>query len=209
MQDNRGNQGTYSIEGRASGLAVVRQNAPGLWTPSQGLSGLILVPPPPSLSAVIGGRIVDLGSVGAGDTMSAADAAQEITRRVARVTLGGIVIVSNARQKEPTKVVGHPDLASGASVQRGDTLYVSVAEAVYRQTRGESVEIRLSPDDDDHEALTDLRRRARQRWENDRLPDGWTRPLASRIPPQPTTSKEDSLEPLPDELEELAARFRR
>ena len=205
MQDNSSNTGIYSVEGRPSGLAIVRQSAPRIWTPAQGASGLLIVPPSPSLSAVIGGRIIDLGAAGPGN---ARQAAEEITRRVAQVTLGGIAIVSNARQKEPTKIVGHPDLASGASVQRGDTLYVSVAEAVYRQTRGESVEIHLSPDEDDQEALTDLRRRARQRWENDRLPDGWTRPLAARPATQPSASKEDSLEPLQEELQELADRFR-
>jgi hypothetical protein len=90
--------------------------------------------------------------------------------------------MNSSRQKEPTKVVGHPDLASGASVQRGDTLYVSVAEAVYRESRGEeNVEVHLTPTPDDNEALADLRARARHRWENDKLPDGWTRPL----PPNP------------------------
>lgn len=99
------------------------------------------------------------------------------------MNLGGLVIMNSTRQKEPTKVVGHPDLASGASVQRGDTLYVSVAEAVYRESRGEeNVEVHLTPTEEDAEALSDLRARARHRWENDRLPDGWTRPL----PPLPT-----------------------
>lgn len=91
--------------------------------------------------------------------------------------LGGLVIMSGSRHKEPTQVIGHPDLASGASVQRGDTLYVSVAEAIYRESRGEPVEVHLTPTAEDNAALSDLRARARHRWENDRLPDGWTRPL--------------------------------
>jgi hypothetical protein len=126
--------------------------------------------------------------------------------------LGGLTIVSNSRQKEPTRVIGHPDLASGASVQRGDTLFVSVAEAIYRESRGEEVEIHLIPTSEDNEALSDLRARARQRWENDRLPDGWTRPLPppTMVEPQqqPTPSKERSLEPLPEELRALAERIR-
>ena len=93
------------------------------------------------------------------------------------MALGGIVIMSGSRHKEPTRVIGHPDLASGASVQRGDTLYVSVAEAIYRESRGEYVEVHLTPTAEDNTALSDLRARARHRWENDRLPDGWTRPL--------------------------------
>ena len=192
---------------RASGLAVVEQTAPTLWTPSQGPSGLLIIPLTP-LNAVIGGRIIQVRSASLEDSAGEWAGAEGFARRVARVTLGGIVIVSNARQKEPTKIVGHPDLASGASVQRGDTLYVSVAEAVYRQSRGEEVEIHLAPNDNDQEALTDLRRRARQRWENDRLPDGWTRPLPTRPSVSPMLSKENSLEPLPEELQELAARIR-
>ena len=204
MQDNRLDLGTYTIENRVSGLAVVQRPGPRLWTPSQGPSGLLIVPALPALNVVFGGRIIEVNSATPGDPTGA----DTFARRVARVMLGGIVIVSNARQKEPTRIVGHPDLASGASVQRGDILYVSVAEAVYRESRGEDVEIHLAPSDDDHEALTDLRRRARQRWENDRLPDGWTRPLPSKSPASPMVSKENSLEPLPDELRELATRFR-
>jgi hypothetical protein len=122
--------------------------------------------------------------------------------------LGGLVIVSNSRQKEPTRVIGHPDLASGASVQRGETLYVSVAEAIYRESRGEEVEVHLTPTPEDNDALGDLRTRARQRWENDRLPDGWTRPLPPLEQQLPSPSKENSLEMLPEELRELAERIR-
>ena len=42
---------------------------------------------------------------------------------------------------------------------------------------GEYVEVHLTPTAEDNTALSDLRARARHRWENDRLPDGWTRPL--------------------------------
>jgi hypothetical protein len=121
--------------------------------------------------------------------------------------VSGLVIVNGTRQKEPTRIIGHPDLASGASVQRGDTLYVSVAEAVYRESRGENVEIHLHPTEEDEVALADLRARARHRWENDRLPDGWTRPL----PPPPSSSPEQDKslpEGMSDELRRLAKQIR-
>jgi hypothetical protein len=122
-----------------------------------------------------------------------------------------LVIVSNSRQKEPTRVIGHPDLASGASVQRGETLYVSVAEAIYRESRGEDIELHLVPTEEDREALSDLRARARHRWDSDRLPDGWTRPLPAN--PTPAPSKQAPLEgvgsgTLSDDLRALAERIR-
>jgi hypothetical protein len=106
--------------------------------------------------------------------------------------------VSSSRKREPARTIGHPDLASGASVQRGDVLYVSIAEAVYRESRGEAVELHFESTDEDNEALRELRVRARNRWENDRLPDGWTRPLPLP-PPTPKTTE------LPDELGALRA----
>lgn len=124
------------------------------------------------------------------------------------MTLGGLGIVGSVRQKEPTRIIGHPDLASGASVQRGDTLYVSVAEAVYRESRGEEVDIHLTPTDEDSEALADLRVRARHRWESDRLPDGWTRPLPPVAQkPSPKDISTDT-EDMPEELRALAERIR-
>ena len=169
-----------------------------IWTPDQGASGLIVVARPRSLLAVVGGRVL-------GVVRQEPDG--PIRGRVHQVTLGGLIIPTNSRQKEPSRVIGHPDLASGASVQRGETLYVSVAEAIYRESRGEEVEIHLTPSGEDAEALSDLRTRARNRWDNDRLPDGWTRPLAAPvIPPFP---KEKTLDDeLPNDLRELAARIR-
>ncbi len=172
-----------------------------LWTPSQGSSGLIVIPPPRPLVAVIGGHIVEISSANAVSEV-VDSVAYAIAGRLSRVMLGGLVTVSNSRQKEPTRIIGHPDLASGASVQRGDTLYVSIAEAIYRESRGEEVEIHLMPTPEDSEALSDLRTRARQRWENDRLPDGWTRPL-----PAPSPRKEEQIGVLPEELRSLAERL--
>ncbi|MBC8143912.1 MAG: hypothetical protein H7Y38_20965 [Armatimonadetes bacterium] len=119
--------------------------------------------------------------------------------------------MSGSRHKEPTRVIGHPDLASGASVQRGDTLYVSVAEAIYRQSRGEYVEVHLTPSADDNAALSDLRSRARHRWENDRLPDGWTRPLPQAKPQMPMPKEVvggDAEGGMPDDLRRLARELR-
>ncbi|GAB4461834.1 MAG: hypothetical protein OHK0029_27720 [Armatimonadaceae bacterium] len=103
-------------------------------------------------------------------------------------------------------MIGHPDLASGASVQRGETLYVSVAEAIYREGRGEEVEVHLIPTPEDDEALADLRSRARHRWENDRLPDGWTRPLPPREEQKPV-KKENEIG-ISEELRTLAEQLR-
>ncbi|MDX1934694.1 MAG: hypothetical protein SFU56_19025 [Capsulimonadales bacterium] len=209
-----------------------------LWTPDRGNSGLLVLPAPRPLLAVVGTRVLTVAP-GAPDGVTAilngirrtggwigplTEAGSEPewhsrpgrgrenvpgnTGRFRQVTLPGLVIVSNARQKEPTRIVGHPDLASGASVQRGNTLYVSVTEAIYRESRGEPVDIRLHPTEDDREALADLRARARHRWENDRLPDGWTRPLPPQSEPPLVASKERFADTMPDDLRELAERIR-
>ena len=140
---------------------------------------------------VIGGRIFEQSGAVRQEPVSTAP---EPSRSV---TPGGLIIVSSARRREPTRIIGHPDLASGASVQRGDTLYVSIAEAVYKESRGEQVELHFTPTEEDHDALKDLRSRARSRWENDRLPDGWTQPLP------PPTPKNTAVEGLPEELREV------
>jgi hypothetical protein len=150
-----------------------------------------LIARPTPLSVVLGGRIVEV---------NAATRPTLVGERP-RVE-GGLILMSTTRKKEPTRVVGHPDLASGASVQRGDILYVSIAEAVYRESRGEEIELHFVPTPEDEEALRDLRVRARNRWENDRLPDGWTRPL-----PTPTP-KNDSESPLSAELRALREEIR-
>jgi hypothetical protein len=177
-------------------LTIVGGNEVGrLWTPDCGPSGLLLICRPTPLSAVLGGRIVEVNMA----TRSL------FTSRRASIE-GGLILMSTTRKKEPTRVVGHPELASGASVQRGDTLYVSIAEAVYRESRGEEIELHFVPTADDEEALRDLRVRARNRWENDRLPDGWTRPLPR---PTPKTAAEGELTAeLRAVREELRARLR-
>lgn len=184
--------------------ATVRNEATlRLWTPAQGRSGLVVVARAPSLAAVVAGQIVEV-ETGFGQTGSHAYGG-----RVIPVNLGGLQIVGSSRQKEPARVIGHPDLASGASVQRGDILYVSVAEAIYRETRGENVEVHLTPTAEDNEALSDLRQRARHRWDSDRLPDGWTRPLPTQpvVPRTPAPDKDRSVGVLPEDLRALAQRI--
>jgi len=201
MHDNSDRMGTPSAP------ATMIRGSSLLWTPDQGASGMLVIARHKPLLAVIGGRLVATHT----DDIEPNNGSNDFRGRRQTVTLGGLVIVSNSRQKEPTRVIGHPDLASGASVQRGETLYVSVAEAIYRESRGEDVELHLAPTDEDKEALSDLRARARHRWDSDRLPDGWTRPLPAN--PMPVPSKQAPLEgvgssALSDDLRALAERIR-
>ncbi len=104
-------------------------------------------------------------------------------------------------------MIGHPELASGTSVRQGESLYVSIAEAIYRQGQGEEVEIHFAPSAEDDQALAGFRARARRRWEGDRLPDGWTRPLPPPAPKDeapPARGGDD----LPEELRTLAEQIR-
>lgn len=172
---------------------VTARSVPRLWTPGDGPSGMLLLVRTRPLAAVIGGRIVEAGTGGSEPTGSGRPRIE-----------GGLILMGTLRKKEPQHVVGHPDLASGASVQRGDTLYVSIAEAVYRESRGEEVELHFVPTPEDEEALGDLKIRARNRWENDRLPDGWTRP----VPPVPTPKTEEVGGQLTPDLRTLAEAIR-
>lgn len=165
---------------------------PRLWTPDQGASGLIVLPPPRTLSVVVGGRVVAMESRRVNSTNT-------VQEEQVQATPGGLIIVSSSRKREPARTIGHPDLASGASVQRGDLLYVSIAEAVYRESRGETVELHFESTEEDNEALRDLRVRARNRWENDRLPDGWTRPLPLPAPTPKKTGLSEELRALAEE----------
>lgn len=169
-----------------------------LWTPDRGESGLIVIARTRPIALVVGGRIVERSEV-----VSDPPAASGRGPWRESATAGGLIIVSSSRKREPSRIVGHPDLASGASAQRGDTLYVSISEAVFRETRGENVELHFEPTPEDAEALSDLKTRARNRWENDRLPDGWTRPLP---PPSPKNPSESLPEDLRAAYEEMMAR---
>jgi len=178
----------------------------GLWTPAQGSSGLVVVARSRPLAVVLGGRIRELApNTDSDSTDFAVGSSSGGNGRRITVTLDGLVVISASRQGEPKRVIGHPELASGTSVRHRDTLYVSVSEAVYRESQGEDVEIHLHPTPQDDEALAGVRLRARRRWEGDHLPDGWTRPL-------PPASKMDDgrngeMDKLPEELRTLAERF--
>lgn len=113
------------------------------------------------------------------------------------------VSVKLSRQREPGRIIGHPDLASWTTIMCGETLYISIAEAIYRERQGEEVEIHLTPTEEDREALTDLRHRTRRRWEEDHLPDGWTQPLHQPKTEVCQVSKEEK-ETLPEDLQVLA-----
>jgi len=197
----------YAIRGLASSGLIVA-SLPSIWTPDQGSAGILVTAQQAPLLAVMGGQVFAAQRTvsDGGDGITPTGLRPGRSRGEGRpVTLGGLVIMSGARQKEPTRVIGHPDLASGASVQRGDTLYVSVAEAIYRESRGEYVEVHLTPTAEDNAALADLRSRARHRWENDRLPDGWTRPLPPTKEQQLPMPKEGLGAPrLSEELRRLA-----
>lgn len=170
-----------------------------LWTPPPSSEGLLVVAQTRPLLAVVGGRLWETDRGGA-----------RKGRAVIRGGWEGIVVITSsaARHKEPTRIIGHPDLASGASVQRGEALYVSVAEAIYRESQGDEVEVHLIPTPEDAEALADLRVRARHRWENDRLPDGWTRPLPPPTPKDGPIAGRGGNEAMSDEMRSLAERLR-
>lgn len=195
-------------------LLVSRPATPTLWTPERGPSGLLVVACARPLLAVVGHRVVECTSAWAHGSAGADDHRRERTS----VTLGGLIIISTNTRSEPTQVIGHPDLATGASVRQGDTLYVSVAEAVYRQGQGDEVDIHLISTAEDDAALAGFRSRARKRWEDDRLPDGWTRPLHPPVPrteaPLTARPKEEPPRPggdfddLPEELRTLAEQLR-
>lgn len=139
-----------------------------LWLPDHGPAGLIVVARPRPLALVMGGRIVEAEE--RPSTRETSPAPRESR------TASGLIILSRSTRTAPTRIVGHPDLATHARYRRGDTLYVSIAEAVHREAKGESVELHFEPDDADREALEGVAERARRQWDNDALPDAWMRP---------------------------------
>jgi hypothetical protein len=64
----------------------------------------------------------------------------------------------------------------GATVRRDDTLYVSISEAIYRQHQGEEVELHFTSTSDDDRTLSYTKQQVWKQWDEDTLPDGWTRP---------------------------------
>ena len=139
-----------------------------LWTPDHGPSGLIVVAKARPLILVMGGQLIE-------NTPAPIETARPL--RETR-SPGGLIILRKGSDEPRTRVVGHPDLAINTRYRRGQTLYVSVSEAVWRESQGEDVEIHFEPDDDDRSALSDIQDKVRRRWDNDRLPDGWTGPAS-------------------------------
>ena len=154
-----------------------------LWTPDQGDSGLIVVARQKPLLIVMGGQLIS-----AEEAKRSQSPPLEETRSPA-----GLVILTRRSTEARQRVIGHPDLATKTRYRHGDTLYVSIAEAVWMENQGHAVELHFEPDDDDRVALEDIRQRVRQHWENDPSPDGWTRPLPRR--PRPRSEMPDDREP--------------
>ncbi len=149
-----------------------------IWTPDHGGSGLIIIPKPTPILLVSGGRIHSW-------TPSTAQS-REVQVPGNNVDIqqrrSGIFVVRN-RPAKPRRIIGHPDLASGAKVRKDDTLYISISEAIYRQRQGEEVELHFTPTDEDTATLAYTKEQVWKQWDEDTLPDGWTRPRSAT--PQP------------------------
>jgi len=141
-----------------------------IWTPEQGASGLIIIPKPAPILLVSGGRIQTWTPQPSLQTSTPLSSDEVNIQR----TASGILIVKN-RPSRPRRVIGHPELASGARVRKDDTLYVSMSEAIYRQNQGEDVEMHFASTPDDDKTLAYTKEQVWKQWDNDRLPDGWTR----------------------------------
>lgn len=152
-----------------------------IWTPDQGSAGLIIIPKPTPILLVTGGRIQSWTP----GTVQPASSSNPHQNHDVQRTSGGILIVKQ-RRSSPKRIIGHPELASGATVRKDDTLYVSISEAIYRQQKGEDVELHFTPTPEDENALAYTKEQVWKQWESDKLPDGWTRARSH----QPQTSKE-------------------
>jgi hypothetical protein len=139
-----------------------------IWTPEQGASGLIIIPKPTPILIVTGGRVHSWTPQQVSPTEPTAPV--ELHR-----TSGGILIVKQ-RPAKPRRIIGHPELAMGATVRKDDTLYVSISEAIYRQHQGEEVELHFTSTSDDDITLSYTKQQVWKQWDEDTLPDGWTRP---------------------------------
>ena len=112
-----------------------------IWTPRQGASGLIIIPKPTPILIVTGGRVHSWTPQQTRATEPSATV--ELHR-----TTGGILYVKQ-RSAKPRRIIGHPELAMGATVRKDDTLYVSISEAIYRQHQGEDVELHFTSTSED------------------------------------------------------------
>lgn len=139
-----------------------------IWTPRQGASGLIIIPKPTPILIVTGGRVHSWTPQQTRTTEPSATV--ELHR-----TTGGILVVKQ-RPAKPRRIIGHPELAMGATVRKDDTLYVSISEAIYRQHQGEEVELHFTSTSEDDNTLACTKEQVWKQWDNDTLSDGWTRP---------------------------------
>ncbi|MFM7189039.1 MAG: hypothetical protein ACKO14_14625 [Armatimonadota bacterium] len=160
-----------------------------IWTPDHGASGLIIIPKPTPILLVSGGRVQTWTPRAAQPTATQAQAnAVDIQQ-----TSSGILIVKH-RQAKPRRIIGHPELATGATVRKDDTLYISISEAIYRQRQGEDVELHFTPTIEDEKTLAYTKEQVWKQWDADTLPDGWTRPRSAESPPQKRNTSADTLD---------------
>lgn len=150
-----------------------------IWTPDHGASGLIIIPKPTPILLVSGGRVQTWVP------RTAQPAATQAPTNAVDIqqTTGGIFIVKH-RPAKPRRVIGHPELATGATVRKDDTLYISISEAIYRQRQGEDVELHFTPTDEDETTLAYTKEQVWKQWEADNLPDGWTRRRSAQSHPR-------------------------
>lgn len=156
-----------------------------IWTPEQGASGLIIIPKPTPILLVSGGRIQSWTPRTVEPNLTPSPPPSLDVQR----TSGGILIVKQ-RRSSPKRIIGHPELATGATVRKDDTLYVSLSEAIYRQNQGEEVELHFTSTQEDDNTLAYTKEQVWKQWESDTLPDGWTRPRSNR--PRLPTEKVDT-----------------
>lgn len=160
-----------------------------IWTPDRGSSGLIIIPKPTPILLVSGGRIHSLAPtrpqpLPTQTSNNAADIHQ---------TSSGIFIVKH-RPAKPRRIIGHPELATGATVRKDDTLYISISEAIYRQRQGEDVELHFTPTIEDDKTLAYTKEQVWKQWEDDTLPDGWTRPRSAQSHRQKCTATPETVD---------------
>ncbi len=75
-----------------------------------------------------------------------------------------------------------------------------MSEAIYRQNQGEDVEMHFTSTPDDDKTLAYTKEQVWKQWDNDRLPDGWTRPR-SVSPAKRDASTTESASHLPSQMD--------
>jgi hypothetical protein len=75
-----------------------------------------------------------------------------------------------------------------------------MSEAIYRQNQGEDVEMHFTSTPDDDKTLAYTKEQVWKQWDNDMLPDGWTRPR-SVSPAKRDSSTTKSASHLPSQMD--------